>query len=160
VVTLPQIEPQPEWITIDEPVLERSVVTLPPQPRPVDLDQHDDAVITAHETVEPPAAGHTEPAAHQPLIVQPSVDPRIGLSEPAYPPQELRLGHAGTVILAVQILENGRVGSVRVEQSSGFPRLDDAAVRQAARWQLSPGTRDGVPIVMWKRIPITFRLRE
>lgn len=160
VVPLPPIDQvTPAPLEIDEPELVNSQVTLPPVPHHVVLDQHDD-VITARESIDRPVDRPLNPATHEPTISPPGIDPRIGLSEPTYPPQELRLGHAGTVLLSIQVLENGRVGDVRIEQSSGFRRLDDAAVRQASRWQLRPGTRDGVPVVMWKQIPITFRLRE
>ncbi|MET0986195.1 MAG: energy transducer TonB [Steroidobacteraceae bacterium] len=95
-----------------------------------------------------------------PVIVAPQIDTRHGLREPVYPPQEIRLDHTGTVLLAVEVLANGRVGGIRVVQSSGFPRLDDAAMKAAREWRLVPGTRDGVATAMWKQIPITFRLQN
>jgi periplasmic protein TonB len=93
-------------------------------------------------------------------VVEPEVDPRTGLSEPLYPSQEIRMGHAGTVVLLVEVLPNGRVGEVRLHRSSGFSRLDESAVREARRWRLRPGARDGVPTTMWKEIPVTFRLQD
>ena len=77
-----------------------------------------------------------------------------------YPSASIRANQTGTVILSVLVLENGRIGDVRIEQSSGHARLDESAVREARRWKLKPGTRDGVPVSMWKQIPITFRLKE
>jgi outer membrane biosynthesis protein TonB len=38
------------------------------------------------------------------------VDSRRPLSQPEYPPSSRRAGEAGTVILEVYVLENGRVG--------------------------------------------------
>lgn len=93
-------------------------------------------------------------------VVEPSIDPRLGLSEPVYPASEIRENHTGTVILSVLVLETGRVGAVRIEQSTGYPRLDAAATREAARWRLKPGMKDGVAVAMWKQIPITFQLNE
>src|SRR4030095_16524016 len=78
-----------------------------------------------------------------PAIVPPQVDSRRGLQEPVYPPQEIRLDHTGTVLLAVEVLANGRVGGIRVVQSSGYPRLDEAAVKAARDWPLVPGTPHG-----------------
>jgi protein TonB len=104
-----------------------------------------------------PRAGAT--TALEPVIVEPAIG-RAGLSEPLYPSQAIRMGYTGTVLLSVQVLPNGRVGDVRIVQSSGFPLLDEAAMREARRWRLTPGTRDGVPTSMWKQIPITFRLRD
>ena len=102
----------------------------------------------------------SRPASAEPIVVQPEIDPRRGLSEPLYPAKEIRQEHAGTVILSVYVLGNGRVGEVRIEQSTGYPALDEAAAREARSWRLKPGTRDGVPVPMWKRIPITFRLKQ
>jgi periplasmic protein TonB len=133
----------------------------------VDLDmphaQVDDVdVITAPP--RDPGLTATEdsdgPGSAVPLILEPQVDPRIGLTEPVYPVDQIRMQHEGTVVLSVQVLPNGRVGAVRIERSSGHARLDEAAVREARRWRLIPGTRDGTAVDMWKEIPITFRLRD
>jgi protein TonB len=114
-------------------------------------------VTNEPQTMPPPQTGGiTEP---EPAIVEPAIG-RAGLSEPLYPSQVIRLGLTGTVLLAVQVLPNGRVGEVRLLQSSGVPLLDESAMREARRWRLVPGTRDGVPTTMWKQIPITFRLRN
>lgn len=64
------------------------------------------------------------------------------------------------MILSVYVLGNGRIGEVRIEQSTGYPGLDEAAAREARRWRFKPGTRDGVPAPMWKQVPITFQLRQ
>jgi hypothetical protein len=32
-------------------------------------------------------------------------------------------------------------------------------VREARKWRMKPGTRDGVAISMWKRVPVTFQLK-
>jgi protein TonB len=70
------------------------------------------------------------------------------------------MGHEGTVWLSIEILPNGRVGHVRIDQSSGFPRLDASAEREARKWRMKPGTQDGVAIPMWKRVPVTFQLKD
>jgi TonB family protein len=49
---------------------------------------------------------------------------------------------------------------VRIDQTSGFVRLDDSAVREAKKWRMRPGLRDGVAIAMWKRVPVTFQLKD
>ena len=91
----------------------------------------------------------------------PKSDPRRPLSQPEYPPSSRRAGEAGTVILEVYVLENGRVGEARVKQSSGFPRLDEAAVREVKRsWRLVPGTENGKPAPMWGQFAVTFKLTD
>jgi protein TonB len=108
-----------------------------------------DPIVPTHERSEP-----------TPAIVAPSIDPRVGLREPVYPASEIRLNHTGTVVLSVQVLRDGKVGDVRVVRSTGYPKLDEAALRVARTWRLIPGTRDGAAVTMWKEVPITFQLRN
>ncbi|HEY4367202.1 MAG TPA: energy transducer TonB [Steroidobacteraceae bacterium] len=119
-----------------------------------------DEVTPPSEIGLPPPQGRDFSAEPRgPVVVSPSIDPTRGLSEPLYPPQEIRLQHTGTVLLAVQILANGRVGEVRIDSSSGYPRLDASAAREAKDWRFRPGTSDGVAVTMWKQVPITFKLK-
>lgn len=99
------------------------------------------------------------PTPKAPVVRTPEIDPRIGLSEPAYPASEIRMEHTGTVLLSVYVLANGRVGDVRVDQSSGWPKLDESALREARRWRFKAGMQDGVPMPMWRQVPITFQLQ-
>ena len=69
-------------------------------------------------------------------------------------------GFESTVLLALQILPNGRVGAVRIDKSSGYLKLDDSAAREARRWRMKPGTSDGTAMPMWKRVPIKFQLKN
>ncbi len=107
----------------------------------------------------PPDTGRGE-VIREPIVQAPEEDQHHPLSAPAYPAPEIRANHAGTVILRVEVLENGHIGNVELVQSSGFARLDEAAIREARRWRMKPGTRDGVPVVMWKEVPITFQLKD
>jgi periplasmic protein TonB len=95
-----------------------------------------------------------------PVILQPQGDARFPFTEPEYPIADIRMGHEGTVWLSIEILPNGRVGQVRIDQTSGFARLDDSAVREARKWRMKPGTQDGIAIPMWKRVPVTFQLKN
>jgi protein TonB len=109
----------------------------------------------------PPAAPPPAPAARAPVVVLPKADPRRGITQPEYPPASRRAGEAGSVQLRIFVLENGRVREAQVSVSSGFPRLDEAAVREAVRnWRLVPGTQDGKPAGMWHEIKVTFRLTD
>lgn len=116
--------------------------------------------ISEHPRGEGPVIPPADTAPPKPIIVQPQIDTQRGLREPVYPPPEIRMNHTGTVLLSVEVLSNGKVGDVRVIQSTGYPRLDEAAVKAAREWRLRPGTSNGVPTAMWKQIPITFRLRD
>jgi protein TonB len=82
-------------------------------------------------------------------------------TQPEYPPSSRRAGEAGTVILAVYVLENGRAGEVKVQKSSGFPKLDEAALKEVQRnYRFVPGKEDGKPVPMWHTFAITFKLTD
>ena len=48
-----------------------------------------------------------------------------------------------------------------VAKSSGFPKLDEAAVKEVQRnWRFVPGKEDGKPVSMWHTFAVTFRLTD
>jgi periplasmic protein TonB len=150
----------------------------PPPPPPPKIETPPPFVPPPEVAIELPAettqstaiqtVTNVRPTAPPPPVAQPTVprtapksDPRRPLSQPEYPPSSRRAGEAGTVILEVYVLETGRVGEARVKQSSGFPRLDEAAVREVKRsWRLVPGTENGKPVPMWGQFAVTFKLTD
>jgi protein TonB len=63
--------------------------------------------------------------------------------------------------LQVYVLENGRAGEIKIAKSSGFPKLDEAAVKEVQRnWRFVPGKEDGKPVPMWHIFAVTFRLTD
>jgi protein TonB len=161
VVFLPD-EPKPAPVP-QEKIIDwnRKILTsYVPTPVPPDPDYAPDETISGTPIPQPiPPIERTAPTQPTPTIVQPAI-PSSGLSEPLYPASEIRAGHTGTVMLSVQVLENGRVGEVRLLASSGFAKLDDSAMREARKWRFIPGKRDGAPVVLWKQVPITFELTD
>jgi protein TonB len=61
-------------------------------------------------------------------------------------------------MLLVEVLANGRVGEVEVEDSSGYELLDDAAVRAVRRWRFVPAETAGIPVTAQVKIPVEFNL--
>jgi protein TonB len=150
----------------------------PPPPPPPKIETPPPFVPPPEVSIELPAettqstaiqtVTNVRPTAPPPPVAQqtiprtaPKSDSRRPLSQPEYPPSSRRAGEAGTVILEVYVLETGRVGEARVKQSSGFPRLDEAAVREVKRsWRLVPGTENGKPVPMWGQFAVTFKLTD
>lgn len=95
------------------------------------------------------------------VVVAPRSDPKHPVTQPPYPPISSRLGEQGVVILEIYVQEDGKVGDARVHTSSGFPRLDEAAVKEAKRrWRLLPGTRNGSPQAAWMQIKVRFQVNQ
>jgi len=64
-------------------------------------------------------------------------------TKPIYPPVAQRLGETGIVVLRVELDETGRVSATEVITSSGFKRLDAAALAAVRTWRCQPAQRDG-----------------
>jgi TonB family protein len=74
-----------------------------------------------------------------------------------YPQQARRANQQGTVVLSLQILTDGSIGDAQIEKSSGFNSLDKAAAHYAQlNWHFIPGTRNGEPVVDWRRVSVIF----
>jgi protein TonB len=78
---------------------------------------------------------------------------------PRYPESARRQGITGTTTLLFEVLENGRVGDVRVEASAGHPDLDQAAAEAIKKWRFEPARRGSQPVAVWLRMPVKFVLR-
>jgi protein TonB len=156
-------EPKPvERVIIKDPTIELKPLQPTVVPRVDHFPEEPTDTATIYAPVPTTPGTFTDSgdviAPPQPKVVEPRIDARRGLSEPFYPPQVIREGGEGTVLLSIQILADGRVGEVKLDRSSGHPKLDESAMREAKRWRFVPGTSDGKPMAMWKQLPVTFRL--
>ena len=77
---------------------------------------------------------------------------------PAYPRLSRRMGEQGTVMVRILILADGHPEKAEIRTSSGYPRLDEAALASVQGWRFVPGKRNGVAQAMWFNIPIRFVL--
>ena len=80
--------------------------------------------------------------------------------DPTYPPASRRAGEQGTVRLKVLVDTNGRPSNVAVTQSSGFPRLDEAAVQAVRKWRFEAATDGSKKIQAYTQVAVTFKLTE
>ncbi|MGE0223349.1 MAG: energy transducer TonB [Acetobacteraceae bacterium] len=65
---------------------------------------------------------------------------------PVYPLEAARRGEQGTVVLNIHVSPQGTTLVADVVQSSGYPRLDRAAVDAVTGWHFLPAVRDGRPV--------------
>lgn len=77
---------------------------------------------------------------------------------PAYPPLSRRLGETGKVILRVTLDAQGNVAKTAVDRSSGFSRLDEAALAAVQNWRCTPAQRNGQPVSATALQPFNFVL--
>ena len=143
---VPQVQVQKPLATVDStPSANSPSGATIPQQNPVPDAA---AVVTA------------PPAPSAPAVVQlPSSDASYLLNPtPPYPPISRRMGEQGKTIVRVLIGVDGQPQRAEVAKSSGFDRLDQAAIATVMRWRYVPGKRGGTPETMWFNVPINWVL--
>lgn len=80
--------------------------------------------------------------------------------DPIYPPASRRAGEEGTVRLKVLVDTSGRASNVSVTQTSGFPRLDQAAVEAVRKWRFVAATDGTNKIQAYTQVAVTFKLTQ
>lgn len=161
------VRPQP-------PTRSTPVQTKAESPQPVPK-----AVPTSEPAVAPEPPAPTEPAADSrpaqpsaPAPAAPAVPAPDMLvapvyhadylhnPEPAYPLLSRKRGETGEVRLRVRVGVNGRAESVAISASSGYPRLDLAALDAVRAWRFVPAHQGGRGVAAWVEVPITFNLER
>ncbi|WP_174274320.1 energy transducer TonB [Sphingomonas bacterium] len=149
--------PQKEVVKLQTPIIAPPAIVPPP----VTLAP---PVLSAPVAVKAaPVATTSAPAA--PVVAQaaPIMPPdasaaNLGNVAPRYPVESRRSHEEGTVRLRVLISPEGRVEEVAVAKSSGFDRLDDAALDAVRKWRFRPGTQAGTPVEAVGFLSIPFKL--
>jgi len=156
---------------IEEIVPEEEEPPPPPPkfqaPPPVFVDMPDVAITEAAPTTTitatnaPPKAAPPPPKAD--VVIPPRQNPRTPITQPEYPTMSRRLGEEGAVVLLLTLDDGGRVTAASVDTSSGFERLDEAAVKEAMRprlWRFIPGTINGKPASMQFKFRVVFKIEK
>lgn len=85
-------------------------------------------------------------------------DRLAALINACYPAGPRRAGEEGRAIVRLLVGSDGKVRSWRIQQSTGFPRLDEAVGCIIDRLVIEPGRRDGRAVEAEAFLPIVFRL--
>ena len=125
----------------------------PPQRTP---PPNPDSVITF--TPAPPVADPSPVESGSPPILERTTLQVTRRIDPLYPPAAIRGNQEGTVRLRLLVDERGRAREVQVAKSSGFDRLDEAAVTAVRRWQFAPARQDSRAVSAWTEVSVVFRL--
>ena len=148
--------PPPPFI----PPPEMRVQTPPPQ-----------NTITNVTTVKPetPVVPPPQPAAPVPPpqsvanaapVRTPAVVDAGNCEKPKYPRKSERLEEQGSVVLQFLIGVDGRVVESKVEKSSGYRDLDNAARNALSLCRFKPATLDGKPEQSWTRMEYVWKIEQ
>jgi len=80
--------------------------------------------------------------------------------KPEYPEEAKQMRQQGVVMVSVEVGADGHPTDVSVSRSSGFPQLDEAAVRGVRRWIFEPARAAGLPVSSHVEVPVRFSLSE
>jgi len=160
----PPVKLQPAKKPVVKPKQERLVTKAPvtpeqervePLPEPLAEPVTEQAKASEPVVEAPPAQMQTGPVT---LSSELSVScPK--LIAPTYPAISRRMGEEGKLVLRVELDENGRIDDAKVINSSGYERLDDAALAAVKSWQCNPSLRNGQPVRAVALQPFNFVLQ-
>jgi protein TonB len=154
-------QPQPTLQPKPEPVPVTAEAAPQPQIQPESPQPHQEKVAEVASPPEPAAPAAKEVEVAPEPVYQP---PRFGVAylrnpSPEYPPISRRLKEQGKVMLRVMVTTAGEPGSIEVDKSSGFERLDQAAIEAVKQWRFVPAKRGEQAVNAWVVVPLSFSVK-
>ncbi len=144
-----------------------------PKPTPTPLPQaaapSPTPVAAPDPTPPAPAAPTTPPAAAAPATGKPTMEisaPKnvshldCNITQPDYPALSRRRGESGTAYVHFVVGLTGKLESIELKKSSGFSRLDDAAVAAVRASTCKPYLENGEPVRAAYTQPYNFNLTD
>ena len=146
--------------TIAPPKLRTPEIVLPNPPPTENL-----FTVRMEERTAPPPVPTQVAAVVSTAPAAPSLEPpRFELAylnnpAPAYPALSRKTGEQGRVMLRVCVNPSGQVEAIAIHQSSGFQRLDEAAMSAVRRWRFVPARAGERAIAGIALVPVAFEIR-
>ncbi|MBS0497760.1 MAG: energy transducer TonB [Proteobacteria bacterium] len=148
----PVVKPKQEQLAAKSPAPAEKKQTEPAPEPPKPAEQ-------VKESAPAPAAT-PKPAQAAPMALSSELAVSCPkLTPPEYPAISRRMGEEGKLILRVELDENGHIDNAKVLNSSGYERLDAAALSAVKSWQCNPSLRDGQPVRAVALQPFNFVLQ-
>ena len=79
---------------------------------------------------------------------------------PQYPSRSQRHEEEGTTRLQVRVDALGYPRTLEIRASSGFEKLDQAALNAVRTWCFVPAMSKGDPVEQWVVVPIRFQMED
>ena len=164
---MPEVEP-PKPREENPPEAERAEDPLPPDPAAPKLaePEPDREQMETPELKPEPEKPKVE---HPPAEIAPAVAPKQAKIDappkpnktirPDYPKGARQRGEQGDVVLEIRVNAAGIVDRVDIVSPSGFPELDEAAVRAARAARFTPAKSGGSAVASTARLTLTFKLK-
>lgn len=136
---------------------------IPPPDIRVDIPMPQNTITSVSNVkpaVEAPVPRPVATAAPTPPARTAAVVDARNCAKPEYPPASLRSQETGLVVLQFLIGTDGVAIESKVEKSSGFRRLDEAARHALLLCKFKPGAEEGKPVKSWARIEYQWKIED
>jgi protein TonB len=149
----PSTKRPPILSTPNEAAVQQATAEPAPSPTKVPTE-------TAPASVPPPSSASAPASSPAPA---PVVPPRFNAAylhnpPPVYPVLSRRKREQGKVVLRVLVSAGGGAEQVAIRTSSGFERLDAAALETVKQWKFVPARQGDRSVPAWVLVPISFSL--
>ena len=152
----PQDEKPPE-VKPEKPLRREPGEIKFPEPKEDVRLKTEDAKKARRETEDAKAASAPTAAPRQARLDAPP-KPKRNI-KPDYPKGARQRGEQGDVVVEIRVNAEGTVDEVKVATSSGFPELDEAAVRAARAAKFSPARSGRDAVASTARLKLQFKLK-
>jgi protein TonB len=169
------VAPPPPTPTPTPPVRSKPKVQPKPTPKPTPVPMHEapapspTPVAAAQPAPPAPPAPVAPPAPAAPAIGRQTMEitaPKnvshldCNIAKPDYPALSRRRGETGTAYVKFVVGLTGKLENIELKKSSGFSRLDDAALAAAHASACKPYLEDGQPVRAAYTQPYNFNLED
>lgn len=155
---LPKPEPksEPAKPKKRQPPKAKPLPKAPPSEKAIQTPVAEPEVAKPVKTAPAKAAPKAAPAVQPPSAEAQGLQNRA----PKYPQLSRKKKEQGTVLLKLLVKADGTVSNISVAKSSGFSRLDQAALQAVKHWRFVPAKQQGKAIDFWYEMPMTFALNQ
>lgn len=163
--TPPPPQPEPKPVVVAPPPMIQPMAVPKPEEKPLPPPPpKPEMTIPGSKPEQPPPAPK--------LVVVPQQQPKpppeeyVPVTQPTfaqqaahiYPPEAARRHQQGTVVLMLYINGSGALDKVEIVKSSGFPLLDEAAIKEMKHSRFEPAMDGAIPIRSRAQAGVTYRL--
>ncbi|WP_175463708.1 energy transducer TonB [Methylomonas sp. LWB] len=166
----PAPQPMPQPVKPEaKPVVKKPLVKPPAKPAPKPVQPNSAPIAQDAPISDAPVPAPTPVAASSPTAAK-SAPPAVTEADyranyatnprPVYPAVARSHGWQGKVALRVAVTAEGFAADVKVERSSGYDVLDEAAVEAVKQWRFLPAKHGDTAVASSVVVPLNFALRE
>ena len=156
----PQLEPPKPSPSVIQPLMAPKPEEKPPPPP----EPKPEMTIPEPKPVPPPPV--VQPVIVPPLQTKPPSTDYVPVTQPTfalqaphkYPPEAARRRQQGVVVLLLYINGSGTLDRLEIVKSSGYPLLDEGAIREMKSSRFQPALDGAIPIRSRAEVTVTFRL--